>query len=124
MRDAIPLSPPQKRSLSGSFFVAERVGSHTCAFSNAQGAQVCAKRKPDEPDKSNGVESLNIIKVCAGIEVVANDPTHLINPSPRFGGSVLSAKPTTKRAPNGLLLFWRREWDHTQNFFVNFICSI
>ena len=35
-------------------------------------------------------------KVCAGIEVVANDPTHLINPSSRFGGSVLSAKPRPK----------------------------
>ena len=72
------------------------MGSHTCAFLNAQGAQVCAVRKPDEPDKSNGVESLNKIKVCAGLEVVANDPTHLINPSSRFGGSVLSAKPRPK----------------------------
>ena len=30
-------------------------------------------RKPDEPDKSNGVENLNKNKVCAGLEVVAND---------------------------------------------------
>ena len=51
------------------------MGSHTCAFENAQGAQVCAKRKPDEPDKSNGVENLNKNKVCAGLEVVANEPT-------------------------------------------------
>jgi len=50
------LSPPQKRSPSGSFFVAERVGSHTCALLNAQGAQVCAVRKPDEPDKSDSGE--------------------------------------------------------------------
>ena len=35
-------------------------------------------------------------KLCAGLEVVANDPTHLINPSSRFGGSVLSAKPRPK----------------------------
>ena len=47
-------------------------------------------------------------KVCAGLEVVANDPTHLINPSSRFGGSVLSAKPTTKGARAALFL-WRRE---------------
>ena len=46
----------KKRSPSGSFFVAERVGSHTCAFLNAQGAQVCAVRKPDEPDKSDSGE--------------------------------------------------------------------
>ena len=30
-------------------------------------------RKPDEPDKSNGVENLNKNKVRAGLEVVAND---------------------------------------------------
>ena len=58
-----------------SFVMAERVGSHTCAISNAQGAQVCAVRKPDEPHKSRSGESLNKNKVCAGIEVVANDPT-------------------------------------------------
>ena len=118
------LSPAQKRSPSGSFFVAERVGSHTCAFSNAQGAQVCEANLMSRTKAIVGKEAKIKNKVCAGIEVVANDPTHLINPSSRFGGSVLSAKPTTKIAPNGLLLFWRREWDHTQNFFVNFICSI
>ena len=48
--------PRPKEPQTGSFFVAERVGSHTCAFSNAQGAQVCAKRKPDEPHKSHSVE--------------------------------------------------------------------
>ena len=30
-------------------------------------------RKPDEPHKSNSVENLNKNKVCAGLEVVAND---------------------------------------------------
>ena len=104
--------------------MAERVGSHTCAFLNAQGAQVCAKRKPDEPDKSDSGKKTKLKnKVSAGLEVIANDPTHIINPSSRFGGSVLSAKPTTKGARAALFL-WRREWDHTQNFFVNFICSI
>ena len=62
------------------------MGSHTCAFLNAQGAQVCAVRKPDEHDKSNGVESLNKIKVCAGIEVVANDPT--LSDKPRIRARV------------------------------------
>ena len=46
----------RKGARAALFFVAERVGSHTCAFSNAQGAQVCAKRKPDEPHKSHSVE--------------------------------------------------------------------
>ena len=48
--------PTTKRAARAPFFVAERVGSHTCAFLNAQGAQVCAKRKPDEPDKSDSGE--------------------------------------------------------------------
>ena len=46
----------RKGARAALFFVAERVGSHTCAFLNAQGAQVCAKRKPDEPYKSHSVE--------------------------------------------------------------------
>ena len=91
----IPLSPPQKRSPSGSFFCGGESGiTHLCIFKCTGCASL--QSKPDEPDKSNGVESLNKIKVCAGIEVVANDPTHLINPSSRFGGSVLSAKPRPK----------------------------
>lgn len=32
------------------------------ADATERGAQVCAKRKPDEPDKSNGVENINKIK--------------------------------------------------------------
>ena len=31
------------------------------------------RSKPDEPEKSNGVENLNKNKVCAELEVVAND---------------------------------------------------
>ena len=44
-------------------------------------------------------------KLCAGLEVVANDPTHLINPYPRFGGSVLSAKPRPKEPQTGFFYF-------------------
>ena len=33
--------PKTKGARAALFFVAERVGSHTCAFLNAQGAQVC-----------------------------------------------------------------------------------
>ena len=55
-------------------------------------------------------------KVRAGIEVVANDPTHLINPSSRFGGSVLSAKPRPKEPER--LFFCGGESGITHKFFL------
>ena len=120
-----------------SFILAERVGSHTCAISNAQGAQVC-KANLMSRTKAIVWKEVNIKnKVRAGLEVVANDPTlsakpriraHLAsflydsdcghlrfgklpcphirknaicNPSSRFGGSVLSAKPRPKEPQTG-----------------------
>ena len=72
------------------------MGSHTCALLNAQGAQVCEANLMSRT-KAIVWKEVNIKnKVRAGLEVVANDPTHLINPSSRFGGSVLSAKPRPK----------------------------
>ena len=73
-------------------------------------------RKPDEPDKSDSGEKTKLKnKVSAGLEVVANDPTHLINPSSRFGGSVLSAKPRPK-APSGSFFVAERVGSHTKFF--------
>ena len=48
-------------------------------------------RKPDEPDKSNGVESLNKNKVCAGLEAHANDTLSppLVNNTNSENGFVL-----------------------------------
>ena len=62
-----------QRSPSGSFFVAERVGSHTCALLNAQGAQVCKANLMSLIKATVWKEAKIKNKVCAGLEAHAND---------------------------------------------------
>ena len=43
-------------------------------------------------------------KVCTGLEVVANDPTHLINPSSRFEGQLFYPLNPKQKEPERLFL--------------------
>ena len=61
------------------------MGSHTCAFSNAQGAQVCEANLMSRTKAIVGKEVNIKNKVRAGLEVVAND----------------TLSPPQKRSPSG-----------------------